>query len=234
MSDLRDRSRLHKPWLDGSPRLIFVSDMSDALSNAISFEYLEHEIIRTVTGPEGQRHRWLWLTKRPQRMADFSAQLLAWGSRWPSNLWAGTSITSAAMTNRIDALLGVGDESTVRFLSVEPQVEEIDLAAWLPSIDWAIQGGESGEDARPFDVAWARTLRDACRRAKVPYFLKQLGTAPMLGGQPLRLRDRHGGDWGEWPQDLRMRHVPTVQARRVRPEIALKALGQAASSRSSG
>lgn len=231
LPDLRDRGRLHKPWLDGSPRLIFVSDMSDALSRAVSFEYLEQEIIDNVTSPEGQRHRWLWLTKRPPRMAEFSAQLLAWGVRWPANLWAGTSITSATMTSRIDALLAVGDESTVRFLSVEPQIEAIDLGAWLPTIDWVIQGGESGEDARPFDLAWARTLRDACRRAKVPYFLKQLGTAPMLDGQPLRLRNRHGGDWAEWPEDLRVRQVPTVRVPRVRPEIALKALGQAASSR---
>jgi protein gp37 len=228
LPDLRDRSRLDKPWLDGSPRLTFVSDMSDALSSAISFAYLEQEIIRNVTSAEGQRHRWLWLTKRPHRMAEFSAQLLAWGIRWPSNLWAGTSITSAPMTNRIDALLGVGDESTVRFLSVEPQVEPIDLGAWLPRIDWVIQGGESGEDARPFDVAWARALRDACSTTRVPYFLKQLGAAPVLGGQPLRLRDRHGGDWSEWPEDLRRRQVPTVRARGVRPAIRLKALVEAA------
>ncbi|MGK4008385.1 DUF5131 family protein [Sorangium sp. So ce1036] len=228
LSDLRDRGRLHKPWLDGSPRLIFVSDMSDALSSAVSFEYLEHELVRNVTSPEGQRHRWLWLTKRPHRMAEFSAQLRAWGIRWPSNLWAGTSITSAAMTNRIDALLGVGDKSTLRFLSVEPQVEAVDLDAWLPTIDWVIQGGESGEDARPFDVAWARTLRDACRRAKVPYFLKQLGANVLLDHSELQLRDRHGGNWSEWPDDLVSRHVPTVllPGVRVRPEITQKAFGK--------
>lgn len=62
------------------------------------------------------------------------------------------------MTNRIETLLGVGDESTLRFLSVEPT----DLDVWLPTIDSVIQRGESGEDARPFDVAWVRTLRDAC------------------------------------------------------------------------
>jgi protein gp37 len=181
-----------------------------------------------LTSPEGQRHRWLWLTKLPQRMAEFSAQLLAWGVRWPSNLWAGTSIISTAMTNRIDALLGVGDESTLRFLSVEPQIEPINLGAWLPRIDWVIQGGESGEDARPFNVAWARTLRDACRRAKVPYFLKQLGANVLLEGSTFKLRDRHGGNWFEWPDDLRVRQVPTenVGQARLRPEIVMKTLGK--------
>jgi hypothetical protein len=49
LSNLHHRNRLHKPWLDGSPRLIFVSDMSDALSSAISFEHIEQEVIRNVT-----------------------------------------------------------------------------------------------------------------------------------------------------------------------------------------
>jgi hypothetical protein len=113
-------------------------------------------------------------------MADFSEQLRAWGIAWPPNLWAGTSITSTARTGRIDALLRVGDENTLRFLSVEPQIEAIDLSAWLSRIDWVIQGGESGGDARAFDLAWARELRDACGAERVPYFLKQLGAVPML------------------------------------------------------
>lgn len=53
----------------------------------------------------------------------------------------------------------------------------------------------------------------------------------MLDGQPLRLRDPHGEDWAEWPEDVRIRHVPTVQVRGVRAESAHKASGQAASSR---
>src|SRR4051812_42951992 len=43
--DLTGRVRDDKPWLDGLPRLIFVSDMGDALSAAIGFDYLKREII---------------------------------------------------------------------------------------------------------------------------------------------------------------------------------------------
>lgn len=88
-----------------------------------------------------------------------------------------------------------------------------------------IQGGESGAGARPFDLGSARALRDACCGAGVPYFLKQLGVAPLLDGKPLKLRDRHDGNWSEWPEDLRVRQVPTVRARGIRPEISRKALG---------
>lgn len=208
--DLTGSVRPGKPWLDGLPRLIFVSDMSDALSKAVSFEYLEQEIISTVIGEAGRRHRWLWLTKRPARMARFSRWLGERGIAWPSNLWAGTSITTQRTTRRIGPLLDVGDEGTTRFLSVEPQVEPVDLTRWLPRLDWVIQGGESGGKARPFDVAWAVNVLRQCREAGVPYFLKQLGAYVILDGQRRKLSDRHGGDWSEWTEAIRVRQTPTT------------------------
>jgi protein gp37 len=48
-SDLSGTRRENKPWLDGLPRLIFTSDMSDALSNAVTFAFLKREIIDAVT-----------------------------------------------------------------------------------------------------------------------------------------------------------------------------------------
>ena len=80
----------------------------------------------------------------------------------------------------------------------------------LPRIDWVICGGESGRHARPFDLAWARSLRDQCRAAGVPFFLKQLGTHPYEQMALLKLRHSHGGDPEEWPEDLRIREWPEV------------------------
>jgi protein gp37 len=45
----------------------------------------------------------------------------------------------------------------------------------LPSIDWVIAGGESGPNARPMHPDWARSLRDQCQAAGVPFFFKQWG-----------------------------------------------------------
>ncbi len=42
-----------------------------------------------------------------------------------------------------------------------------------PLLDWVIVGGESGADARPMDMRWARTLRDQCRNAGVAFYFKQ-------------------------------------------------------------
>jgi protein gp37 len=100
-------------------------------------------------------------------------------------------------------------------------------------IDWVIVGGESGPGARPFDVAWARETVRQCREAGVALFVKQLGARPHepYGEAPsrwgvgvrvdhapgcpsgarywIRLRDRKGGDWAEWPEDLRVREFPS-------------------------
>ncbi len=206
-SDLAGTVRLLKPWLDGLPRLIFVSDMGDALSKSVPVPYLEAEVIVPAASAAGLRHRWLWLTKRPPRMARFSEWLRERGITWPSNIWAGTSITTNS-TERIGHLLKVGDENTTRFLSVEPQSEWCDLSSWLPRLDWVIQGGESGRQPLAFDLAWARRLRDECEAATVPYFLKQLGRRPLEDGGEFRLHDAHGGDWVEWPVDLRVRQMP--------------------------
>lgn len=214
-SDLRGATRADKPWLDGSPRTIFVSDMGDSLSQAISFDYLLTEVIEVAESERGQRHIWQWLTKRPHRMAEFSVWLKEQGRQWPVNLWVGTSITTAHTLARVAKLLRVGDETTTRFLSVEPQVESIDLGDHLHALDWIIQGGESGRDARPFDLAWARSLLGQCRKCDVPYFLKQMGSVVHDQGQSIALRDSHGGDWSEWPEDLRAREIPRGKRARM-------------------
>ena len=42
-------------------------------------------------------------------------------------------------------------------------------------IDWVVCGGESGPGARPMHPDWARSLRDQCVNAGVPFFFKRWG-----------------------------------------------------------
>jgi protein gp37 len=44
----------------------------------------------------------------------------------------------------------------------------------LRGISWVIVGGESGPRARPMPAEWARDVRDQCRAARVPLFMKQM------------------------------------------------------------
>jgi protein gp37 len=203
-ADFRGTCRPDKPWLDGLPRLIFVSDMGDALSRNITFENLLEEIILPVGSDKGSRHVWLWLTKRPARMADFGKWLLQHGGEWPRNLVAMTSVTSRKTLGRIDALRRV--PCAVRGLSVEPLFESVNLS--LKEINWVIAGGASGTGAEPFELSWARDIQKQCRKSGSAFFLKQLGANAVENGTPLKMRDSHGGDWSEWPQDLRVREMP--------------------------
>ena len=43
------------------------------------------------------------------------------------------------------------------------------------AVDWVIVGGESGPGARPMHPEWARSLRDQCEAADVPFLFKQWG-----------------------------------------------------------
>lgn len=110
--------------------------------------------------------------------------------------------------------------AAVRFVSYEPALEAVDFMPWLPDwlvrdkVDWLIDGGESGRGARPFDLDWARSTVEQGRAAGVPVFCKQLGAKPFamvrdeLEDHPVKLRDGHGGDWSEWPSELRVREFP--------------------------
>ena len=46
-------------------------------------------------------------------------------------------------------------------------------------LQWVIVGGESGPGARPFDLAWARSIVAQCDEAGVAVFVKQLGAQPV-------------------------------------------------------
>lgn len=69
-----------------------------------------------------------------------------------------------------------------------------------------ICGGESGAGARRCELDWLRAIRDQCAYESVPLFAKQLGSVlgKELGAGP------KGGDWDNWPEDLKVREFPRV------------------------
>ena len=42
----------------------------------------------------------------------------------------------------------------------------------------------------------------------MPVFVKQMGRHPFTGGFVPQFEDAKGGDWNEWPEDLRVREWP--------------------------
>lgn len=118
---------------------------------------------------------------------------------WPlPHVWLGVSCERQTEADaRIPDLLAT--PAATRFVSAEPLLSEIDFQVphkTLPSgirinlntltgeagngettarLDWVIVGGESGPGARPMHPDWARSIRDQCQAADVPYFFKQWG-----------------------------------------------------------
>lgn len=76
-------------------------------------------------------------------------------------------------------------------------------------LEWVVLGGESGSDARPFDLAWARTTIGECRAAGVPVLVKQLGSDPIEYGKRIDLAAWKGDVMSEWPADLRVQEFPS-------------------------
>lgn len=136
------------------------------------------------------------LTKRPENIGRMMP--LEWCIKWPDHIWAGTSVENQATADeRIPHLLEV--PARVRFLSMEPLLGPVnlDLAFYSGSlwpgngIQWVIVGGESGPGKRPMNLAWARSIRDQCKAAGVPFFMKQIDKV-----QPI-------------PTDLMIREMPS-------------------------
>ncbi len=205
---LAGKNRDAKPWLDGLRRKIFVGDMGDMFSKAVPFAYLKEELIEIARSKNGSRHDLLCLTKQPGRALQFAEWL---GEEWPANIWLGTSVTGKASLTRLDRL--VAHPACVKFISLEPQVEDVDVRPWLDRIAWVIVGGESDQSphrARAFHLDWARATLAHCRASETKFFLKQLGSNPVSKIKRLSLEDSHGGDWEEWPEDLRVREVPAA------------------------
>ncbi len=154
----------------GSRPLVFVADMGDLFHAAVPHLFIEEAF--DVMG-ERVDVDWQVLTKRPERMVHFAEHY-----GWPANVWAGVSVENQAMADeRIPLLLQV--PARVRFLSMEPLLERVDLRrtcarslVWTGP-HWIIVGGESGAKRRPFDVDWARDVRDVCRRYDLRFFYKQ-------------------------------------------------------------
>ena len=182
--------------------------MGDSLSKSVPFEFLEAEILQNITSQHGEAAPLDVAHETPQPPGGILFALVE--GDWPENLWVGTSIITNRGLARIEELLDVGNKRTRRFLSVEPQWEPLDLHRWLPHLHWLINGGESGPQAKDFHVEWAADLLRQCRRYGVPYFLKQLGSNVLAKGKPVRCADSHGGDWKEWPAELRVREVPVI------------------------
>ena len=180
----------------GRRQRVFCASLADVFDNAVDPDWRLDLFALIVATPNLD---WLLLTKRIGNVKDMVADIM-----WPHlpHVWLGATIVSQEEANRdIPKLLAI--PARVRFLSMEPLLGPVDLEypegvygagprmccgghecgcmgkpidpPLIWGVNWIIVGGESGPGARPMHPGWARSLRDQCKSARVPFLFKQWG-----------------------------------------------------------
>jgi len=193
--------RLDQPLRWKRARKIFVNDLGDTFHPSVPFEFI-NSIFKVIEACP--QHTFQILTKRPARMQLYLSNRL----KSLPNLWVGVTCENQFRANqRIPLLLQC--PAAVRFVSAEPLLEPVDFTPWIGpwGLDWIIVGGESGPNARQFDLDWARLIKTQCKG--VAFFMKQLGSNSINDQQVTW--DRFGGsDPAKWPEDLQVREFPWI------------------------
>lgn len=152
--------RLKQPYSWKAPASVFVCSVSDLFHRLVPDDYLNQVFAVMNDLPQ---HRWMCLTKRPERAAT-------WHGPWSESMWLGTTIEDNRYVGRADHLRA--SFAPTKFISAEPLLGPLPSLD-LTGVDWIIIGAESGGQRRPFDMAWAREIRDKAVAVGTAVFFKQ-------------------------------------------------------------
>ena len=151
---------------------------------------------------------WLLLTKRPENILGMLPS--DWGTGY-DNVWLGTT---TGMQKSFDRNVPIISKipARKRFLSIEPQLEEVDCTPIMRKdspIDWVIFGGESGSKARPFDPEWMKKPIEQGKEAGVAVFVKQFGA---IWAKDNNCKSKAASDPAEWPEWAKVQEWPDEEA----------------------
>lgn len=209
-------SRLDQPLRWTKPRKIFVCSMGDLFHEDVPVKWI-NDVFRVIQ--RATAHRFMVLTKRPERMRDYFRRVLE-ARGWPegdvpfSNVWAGVTVENQKRAEERTPIL-LDTPAAVRFVSVEPMLGPISLIDQREphfeflhdigigsTLDWVICGGETGPGARPMHPDWVRSLRDQCQFAGTPFFFKSWGAwAPRPFGECTHMMRSDSGHVFPEPRD---------------------------------
>jgi len=156
-------------------QVIFMDSMSDIAD--WKYEWKEQIFMACEDNPQ---HKYLFLTKRPVPALKYP-----WHSYFyiNQNWWVGVSINTNKDEGRPFDLVEETANSTNRFLSIEPILENIDFQ--FEFIDWVIVGAETGNRKGKIipKREWITDILAQCQEAKIPVFMKS--SLKDIWGEPL-------------------------------------------------
>ena len=214
----------------GEPRFVFCGSLCDIGEDRPDLVEPRARLVKLIETTPGLV--WLLLTKRPENLTRLFPE---WADGWPVNVWVGATVEDQERADeRIRHLLKVparrrflsveplledvdlgldcierDDEDEPVYLHNRKAMHPCDYACGgveiCGGIDWVIAGGESGPKARPMRPDWARSIRDQCIEAGVPFLFKQWGEHDEHGrrvGKKLAGRLLDGRTWDERPAPI--------------------------------
>src|SRR5262249_36001257 len=180
----------------GKPSLIWIGDMSD-----IFIENRPKEIIGRALGTVViSKHIGLVLTKRTRQMAEYFAALSPHTKQlWKPKLPVGFSAENQeCFDQRWADVRPLAEAGWFVFVSIAPMLGPVTLPPDFLALGprtWVIVSGEQKiprTRCSDLDPKWARVVRDQCKVAGIPFFMKQ-----MAKGAPI-------------PPDLQRRQFPSA------------------------
>ena len=195
-----DKKEIDAPLKRVAASVIGVQFMGDLFHDDVA-DWMLDGIFDRIFYNGISHHTFIILTKRPERMRDYLSQDHFSGCNDWANVWLGVTVENQEMADRrIPELLVI--PAVRHFISVEPMLNPVFLRdEWmtimnLHSINWVIAGCESGPGARTMQTEWARSLKDQCVDAGVPFFLKQM----MVAGKLVKMPELDGQVWDQMPE----------------------------------
>lgn len=197
---------------EGKPAFVFCASMADVMEDHPGLWDQRQRLFAVIELTPWLT--WILLTKRPQNFRKMLPK--HWLESPRPNVIGATTVESQEYMWRAVELSKT--PFALRAVSAEPMLGQLDFTdagagrheqfnaltgeytsgssqRHLPPIGWIFAGGESGHGARPMHPDWARSLRDQCKAAAVPFLFKQWGeychwsqttdeVAAELGAQP--------------------------------------------------
>lgn len=171
------RYRMSEPQTWKTPRTVFVGSMTDVFSRDIPYEWIYAVFDACTDAPQ---HRYLFLTKNPERYLDIIA-LLPKKSEYP-DFWYGTTVTKSADCH------ASGRFNVNTFLSIEPLHERLSVAKGsFGDNKWIIIGAETGTRKGKIKPKreWIEEIVEAADLSGIPVFMKDSLT-PIVGEENMR------------------------------------------------
>jgi protein gp37 len=159
--------RLKDPMKWRKPSRVFVNSMSDLFHENVPSLFIMRMI---EVMQNANQHIYQILTKRYFRPG---CELMV--SDASDHIFVGFSVSNQEDADKAwGGLYAVHKAGWRTWVSYEPALGPVDWTGW-EFIDQLVCGGESGPGARMMHPDWARSARDWCQAAGIPFFFKQWG-----------------------------------------------------------